>query len=125
MLHTVHPVRLGRNADALAALLLVVVAMASCSSDEAASRDTGPLTVQDGDFTTGVAYQGGEVHSSADVRLCIEDGPAVDLVSLTAVDATDGASVTGFDVVTIEPGGFAKTHALWTASRLGHRIRSA
>jgi hypothetical protein len=105
--HTVQHVRLGRNAIALPALLLVVVAMASCSADEDAPRDTGPLTVQDGDFTTAVAYQGGEVHSSADVRLCVEDGPAVDLVSLTAVDATEGASVTDFDTVTIEPGGFA------------------
>jgi len=105
--HTVQHVRFGRNAFALAALPLVVVAMASCSADADGPGGPGPLTVQDGDFTTSVAYQGGEVHSSADVRLCVEDGPAVDLVSLTAVDATDGASVSDFDAVTIKPGGFA------------------
>ncbi len=100
------------------AALVLVVGMAACSPDENPSRDTGPLTVQDGDFTTGVAYEGGEVHSSADVRLCVEDGLAVDLVSLTAVDPTDGASVSDFDAVTIDTGSFSDN-----ARPLG-RIRS-
>lgn len=84
------------------AVLLVLVATTACTPGEERPPELGPLTVQDGDFTTAVAYQGKSVHSSADLGLCVEEGHAIELVSLTAVDATDGASVSDFDVVTVD-----------------------
>lgn len=99
--------RRGRVCTTVVVTLLGIGAPSACDTDEEPTPEPGPLTVQDGDFTTGVAYPANEVYSFAEVRLCADGGQMVDLLSLTPVGATEGASVSNFDVVTIEPEGFA------------------
>lgn len=99
--------RRGRAAVAVAVVGVLAGVLVGCRDNEA-RPERAPLHVGDGDFTTSLAYEGDTVLTFADVDLCINSDETAELLSLTAIHATEGAKVSDFDVVTVPTGVFAE-----------------